>query len=297
MSEYSELSPAAHRAAQQAEANEAAIDTVWVEAEPLIDRIPRWLAMLGLFLAILAIWYGSTALGLVSPIILPGPYETWRDILFVGSNLVSGDYMLEAFFTTGRTVIYAFLIALSIGFSLGVLVGETKFGERAVMPYLVAIDTMPKIAFAPLFIAWLGFGIQSKVALAAFIATFPIVVSTAAGLYAASESERALFKSMGASRIQTLVALKLPLALPYLFAGLKIAAVGVMAGAITGEFLGGGEGFGALIRVSASQMNTPRVFSLIIYLSFLGLFLYLFIVWVQRTFVFWNKADTPGGVG
>ena len=129
------------------------------------------------------------------------------------------------------------------------------------MPLLVAVDAMPKVAFAPLFIAWLGFGISSKVALATFIATFPIVVSTAAGLYAASENERFLFKSMGASRFQTLVRLKLPTGLPYFFTGLKIASVGVMAGAITGEFLGGGKGVGALIRVSASQLDTPRVFS------------------------------------
>ena len=128
------------------------------------------------------------------------------------------------------------------------LVGETVFGERAVMPYLVAIDTMPKIAFAPLFIAWLGFGIASKVALATFIATFPIVVGTAAGLHAADENARMLFRTMGASRWQTLVKLKLPTGLPHFFTGLKIASVGVMAGAITGEFLGGGKGFGELIR-------------------------------------------------
>jgi NitT/TauT family transport system permease protein len=137
---------------------------------------------------------------------------------------------------------------------------------------------------------------SSKVALATFIATFPIVVSTAAGLYAASENERMLFKSIGASRLQTLIRLKLPTGLPYFFTGLKIAAVGVMAGAITGEFLGGGEGVGALIRVSASQLDTPRVFSLIIYLSFLGLALFLAVVWVQKTFVFWNKSDKPGGM-
>ena len=101
---------------------------------------------------------------------------------------------------------------------------------------------------------------------------------------------------MGASRLQTLVRLKLPTGLPYFFTGLKIAAVGVMAGAITGEFLGGGKGVGALIRVSASQLDTPRVFSLIIYLSFLGLAMYMLVVWVQRTLVFWNKQDTIGGV-
>lgn len=272
-------------------------DTVWVEREAFIDRIPRWLAMLALAVVVIAIWDLSTArMGWVSPIILPSPMETLEDLVFVGKNLLTGDYMLAALWTTTRTVFWAFLIATAIGFSLGVLVGETKFGERAVMPYLVAIDTMPKVAFAPLFIAWLGFDISSKVALAAFIATFPIVVSTAAGLYAAGENERMLFKAMGATRWQTLVRLKLPTGLPHIFTGLKIAAVGVMAGAITGEFLGGGQGFGALIRQSASQMDTPRVFALILYLSQLGLALYFAVVWMQKKLVFWNKTDRPGGV-
>jgi NitT/TauT family transport system permease protein len=272
-------------------------DTVWVEHEALIDRIPRWLAMTLLFVAVVGIWDIVTRFEVVSPIILPTPGETLNDLIFVGRNLISGGYMLDALWTTTLTVFYGFLIAISIGFSLGILVGETKFGERAVMPYLVAIDTMPKVAFAPLFIAWLGFEIASKVALAAFIATFPIIVSTAAGLYAASENERMLFRSMGASRWQTLVRLKLPNGLPFIFTGLKIAAVGVMAGAITGEFLGGGKGFGALIRESASMLDTPRVFSLILYLSLLGLALFFLVAWVQKRLVFWNKADRPGGVG
>lgn len=272
-------------------------DTLWVEHEAFIDRIPRWVAMTLLFVAVVGLWELVTRTGWVSPIILPTPAETLEDLIFVGYNLISGQYMLDALWTTTLTVLYGFLIAIAIGFSLGVLVGETKFGARAVMPYLVAIDTMPKVAFAPLFIAWLGFDIGSKVALAAFIATFPIVVATAAGLYAASENERMLFKAMGAKRMQTLVQLKLPTGLPYIFTGLKIAAVGVMAGAITGEFLGGGRGFGALIRQSASQLDTPRVFALILYLSILGLVLYFSVVWMQRRFVFWNKSDRPGGIG
>jgi NitT/TauT family transport system permease protein len=270
-------------------------DTVWEEKDAFIDRIPRPIAMLLLFLAVVGIWDLVTRMGWVSAIILPTPLETLNDLVYVGKNLTSGGYMLSALWTTTLTVFYGFLIAVGIGFSLGVLVGETKFGERAVMPYLVAIDTMPKVAFAPLFIAWLGFDIASKVALAAFIATFPIVVATAAGLYAASENERMLFKSIGATRLQTLLQLKLPTGLPYIFTGLKIAAVGVMAGAITGEFLGGGKGFGALIRQSASQLNTPRVFSLILYLSLLGLALYFTVVWMQKRFVFWNKTDNPAG--
>src|SRR5690606_32989822 len=149
-----------------------------------------------------------------------------------------GGYMLEALWITLLEIVYGFLLAMALGFGFGVLVGETAFGERAIMPFLVAIDTMPKVAFAPLFLAWLGFGISSKVALAAFIATFPIVVGTAAGLYAADENSRMLFRSLGASRWQTLFRMKVPTGLPQIFTGLKIGAVGVMAGAITAEFLG-----------------------------------------------------------
>lgn len=268
-------------------------DTVWEQEVAFIDSVPRWIAMTFVFVVFIGIWQFVTSFGLVSPIILPTPWETLKDMIFVGQNLLTGGYMLGALWITIKEVIYGFALAIAIGFSLGVLVGETAFGEKAVMPYLVAIDTMPKVAFAPLFVAWLGFGIESKVALAAFIATFPIVVGTAAGLHAADENARMLFKTMGASRMQTLIKMKLPTGLPQIFTGLKIGAVGVMAGAITGEFLGGGKGFGELIRVAASQLNTPRVFSLILYLSVVGLMLYLIVQWTQRRIVFWQK-ETVG---
>lgn len=251
--------------------------------------------MLLVFVIFVFLWDLVTRLGFVSPIILPTPLETFFDLIFVGQNLLSGGYMLLALWTTLQAVFYGFLLAITIGFTLGVIVGETAFGEEAIMPYLVAIDTMPKVAFAPLFVAWLGFDIDSKVALAAFIATFPIVVGTAAGLHAADTNSRNLFRTMGATRWQTLVKMKLPMALPQIFTGLKIGSVGVMAGAITGEFLGGGKGFGELIRVAASQLDTPRVFALILYLSVVGLGLYAFVSWLQRRVVFWQKDRVAGG--
>ena len=275
---------------------EAEEDTVWVEEVPWIDRVPAWIQMLFVFVVFVACWDIVTRFQMVSPIILPTPWETWRDILFVGQNLLSGGYMLPALWLTLKEVIYGFALAIAIGFTLGVIVGETSFGEKAIMPYLVAIDTMPKVAFAPLFVAWLGFGIESKVALAAFIATFAIVVGTAAGLHAADHNARMLFKTMGASRWQTLVKMKLPAGLPQIFTGLKIASVGVMAGAITGEFLGGGKGFGELIRTAASQLNTPRVFSLILYLSIVGLALFLLVSLIQRKLVFWHKDRVMRGI-
>ena len=277
--------------ASMTEAAQPEPDTVWVEEVSWLDRIPRAVLLALVFVAAVALWQMAVSFRLVSPIVLPSPWETLEDMIFVGRNLLTGGYMLPALWITTKEVIYGFAVAMALGFSLGILVGETSFGERAVMPYLVALDTMPKVAFAPLFIAWLGFGIESKVALAAFIATFPIVVGTAAGLHAAGENERMLFRTMGASRMQTLFKMKLPLALPQIFTGLKIGAVGVMAGAITAEFLGGGKGFGELIRVAASQLNTPRVFSLILYLSLLGLALYALVTLAQRRIVFWQRSS------
>lgn len=270
-------------------------DTVWTEQTGWMDRVPRSAKMALVFVIFILLWDLVTRFGFVSRIILPTPAETFFDLIFVGRNLLAGDYMLAALWITLLEVFYGFLLAIAIGFTLGVIVGETAFGEEAIMPYLVAIDTMPKVAFAPLFVAWLGFDIDSKVALAAFIATFPIVVGTAAGLHAADTNSRNLFKTMGASRWQTLTKMKLPMALPQIFTGLKIASVGVMAGAITGEFLGGGKGFGELIRTAASQLNTPRVFSLILYLSVIGMGLFAFVSWLQRRVVFWQKDRVSSG--
>jgi NitT/TauT family transport system permease protein len=277
-------------------ASEEIEQTTWTEPVSVIELMPRWLGIILILLVLVTSWQIVHISGIVSPIILPSPMETAEDIAFVGDNLFSGGYMLAALWVTIKEVVLGFAIAIAIGFTLGIIVGESTFGERSVLPLLVAIDTMPKVAFAPLFLAWLGFGIASKVALAAFIATFPIVVATAAGIHAADENAKMLFKTMGASRWQTLFKMKLLVGLPQLFTGLKIAAVGVMAGAITGEFIGGGKGFGELIRVAASQLNTPRVFALILYLSVLGLALFWAVVWAERKIVFWHRtsASTRG---
>jgi NitT/TauT family transport system permease protein len=266
-------------------------DTVWQERVSYIDQIPRPIAILGLGAVFVLVWHLFSSTGLVSSIILPSPQQTGAQIVTVGLNLLSGSYMLPALWITTQEVVIGFLLATLIGVVLGAIVGETSFGERAVMPYLVAIDTMPKIAFAPLFVAWLGFDLSSKIALATFISVFPIIVGTAAGLQSADENTRMLFKTMGSSRWQTLIKLKVPAGLPQIFTGLKIAALSVMAGAITGEFLGGGKGFGELIRVAASQLDTARVFALIIYLSLVGLAMFGTVSLLEKRIVFWQRAN------
>jgi len=269
---------------------EAVSETVWaLDKVPWIDRIPRPVAMALLLLGFLTIWQVIFQLKLVSHIILPSPFATIKEIGVVGLNLLTGDYMLKALWVTTQEVLLGFSIAVLVGFSLGLLVGETNFGERMVMPYLVAINAMPKVAFAPLFVSWLGFGIASKVMLSAFVAVFPIIVGTAAGIHAADQNARMLFHTMGASRLQTLIQLKLPTGMPHFFTGLKNASVLSVVGAVVGEFLGGGKGFGELIRVAASMINTPRVFALILFLSLLGLSTFGVVIWVQRRLIFWQK--------
>jgi NitT/TauT family transport system permease protein len=265
--------------------------TVWVDEGSWIDRIPRSVAMLLLLGIFLAVWQIAHFFRLMSPIIMPSPLETIVDIGTVAVNLLTGDYMLKALWITTQEVLLGFVIAVSLGFLLGLLVGETAFGERAVMPYLVAINAMPKVAFAPLFVSWLGFGIASKVALSAFVAIFPVIVGTAAGIHAADQNSRMLFRTMGATRWQTLVKLKLPYGMPHFFGGLKNAAVLVVVGAVVGEFLGGGKGFGELIRMAASMINTPRVFALIIFLSLLGLGTFWVVIQAQRKLIFWHKES------
>ncbi|MBV0891370.1 ABC transporter permease [Paracoccus sp. Z118] len=263
--------------------------TVWKEEDALIDRIPRPISILILGVILVTAWHLVTVSGYLSTIILPTPATVWNQIIFVGTNIATGGYMLSALWITTQEVLAGFVIAAALGIALGTLVGETKFGALAVMPYLVAIDTMPKIAFAPLFVAWMGFGLESKIALAVFVSVFPVIVGTASGLQAADEESRQLYRIMRASRWQTLIGLKFPTALPQIFTGLKIAALGVMAGAITAEFLGGGKGFGELIRVAASQLDTARVFALIIYLSLIGLAMFGAVVLAERKIVFWQN--------
>lgn len=264
---------------------------VRVEKLPFIERIPQSLAIAMVLFILISAWQIAFSLKLVSPIILPSPGETFSALVMMVQNLVTGGYVFQALMTTGSSVLIAFVLAIIVGVCCGIIVGETSIGERAIMPIFVALDTMPKVAFTPLFVAWLGFGIQSKVALAIFVTVFPIIISTAAGLNSTDANGRMLFKTLGASRLQTLFKLKIPTALPYIMTGVKIAAVSVVAGVIMGEFMGGGRGFGDLIRTSSVQLNTAQSFALIFLLSLVGITLFSICVAVQKRFVYWQKSS------
>lgn len=257
-----------------------------------IDRVPQPISILIVGALMLGTWWLVVQIGYVSRILLPGPVETWDELTDITGNILTGGHVGEALWITTQETILGFIAAAVLGIVLGVIVGETRLGRKAVMPYLVAFNALPKVAFAPVFVAWFGFGINSKIVMALFIAFFPVIVSTAAGLWAVDTDTLMLFKSMEAGRWQTLRKLKLPSALPYIFAGLKAAAVFAVVGAVVGEYLGGGKGMGELIRLASQTLRIDRVFAMIFYLGVLGLLLFGAVALAEKKLLFWQKSDT-----
>lgn len=258
----------------------------------LIERTPQWALVLGFGIILVSLWQLSIVLSGVSPLVLPGPYEVLIDLIFTLNNLLTGGYVAEAMMVTVIEVVFGFSLACVMGLTLGVIIGATEIGRKAIMPYVVAINTMPKVAFAPLFVAWFGFGVESKIMMAAFISFFPVTINTAAGLGATSGDLLMLFRSLEAKRWQTLIKLQLPFALPYVFAGLKLAAVWSVIGVVVGEYMGGGEGLGELVRIAASQLRVGRVFAQILLLSMIGLTLFSLVSLVEHHFTKWKQRAT-----
>jgi NitT/TauT family transport system permease protein len=263
------------------------------EDVPWIDRIPRSVGLIGFGVAIVAIWQAVYALELFSKIIMPGPADTAKQLVEYVGLIVTGGHLWEDFWITTQESVLGFLAAAVGGILIGLFIGETRFGQRVVMPYLVAFNTMPKVAFAPVFVAWFGFGMQPKILLAAFVASFPVIVDTAAGMAAVDQRSQMLFRSMRAGRWKTIVKLKFPSALPSIFAGLKTASVFAVVGVVIGEYLGGGGGMGEAIKLASAQLRMAQVFALIFILSGLGLLLYGFVVWLEHRIVFWRRTSGP----
>lgn len=261
------------------------------------ERIPRALSIGGFVLVSLLFWQVLVWLEVTSELVLPPPLEVADETGDLLANMARGGYVLDNFWVTLKEILLGFLLAAIAGIGLGTIVGETAFGRIVLLPLLVAVNAAPKVAFAPIFVAWFGFGIGAKVAMGAFIAFFPLLIDTAAGLAGVDPERARLFRALRASRRQTFVKLKLPAALPFVFAGLKTAAVLAVVGAIVGEFLGGGRGLGGLIRVAGSQLAIDRVFAFVVILSVIGWAAYAVVAAVERRVVFWRERELLPGAG
>jgi NitT/TauT family transport system permease protein len=261
------------------------------------ERIPRPISVVGLVALIVFLWQVAVWLEVTSQLILPPPLEVLEETVDLLENMLRGGFVLDNSWITLKEIVLGFLLAAAAGIGLGIVVGETAFGRLVLMPFLVAVNAAPKVAFAPIFVAWFGFGIGAKVAMGAFIAFFPLLIDTAAGLAGTDPDQAKLFRAIRASRRQTFLKLKLPNALPFIFAGLKTAAVLAVVGAIVGEFLGGGRGLGGLIRVASSQLAIDRVFAFVFILSMIGYAAYASVAWLERRIVFWRHSEVLPGAG
>jgi NitT/TauT family transport system permease protein len=175
---------------------------------------------------------------------------------------------------------------------LGTLISQIRVLEATLYPYVVAIQTMPKIAIAPLILVWVGFGIESKVIIAAMVSFFPMLVNNIAGFKSTPPQKIELMRSLSASRWKLFRYLQLPEALPYVFAGLNIGIVLSVLGAIVGEFVGSKEGLGYLIIQMNYSMDIAGVFSALVVLGVMGMVLNFIAQYARRKIIFW-QSDRP----
>jgi NitT/TauT family transport system permease protein len=202
----------------------------------------------------------------------------------------SGLYV-EHFLVTFYEAVFGFLIAAAAGVVIGTVIAQFRLVERTLYPYVVAFQTLPKIAIAPLLIVWFGFGLTSKVVIAALVAFFPVLVNVIVGLKTVDVGKLDLMRSLDASRWQTFRFVTFPNALPFVFAGLDIAIVFGVLGAIVGEFVGSQRGLGNLILQFHTALDLASMFAVLLLLAVLGVALHLVMQALQRRVIFWTRTD------
>ena len=198
---------------------------------------------------------------------------------------------VEHFGVTLYEALAGFLIAAASGIVIGAVIAQFRLVERTVYPYLVALQTMPKIAIAPLIVVWFGFDTSSKVVIAATVAFFPVLVNVVVGLMTIDAGKLELMRSLRATRWQTFRLVQFPNALPFVFAGLDVAIVFSVLGAIVGEFVGAQRGLGNLILQFNMTLDIAGVFAVLIMLSLMGVALHLIMQAIQRRIIFWAEPD------
>jgi len=244
---------------------------------------PELILIPGLFVAIVLIWEAIIR-GFDIPIyIMPAPSN-------IALSLVNTAYLDNALYTLGEAML-GFLLAAVCGIVLGGLIAQFPLAEKTLYPYLIAIQTTPKVAVAPLFIMWFGFGMTSKVIIAATIAFFPILVNVISGLRSTDPARLELMRSLRATRWQIFTMVRLPGALPMIFAGLNIAIIFSILGAIVGEFLGSRKGLGNAIMQMNVNLDTAGVFATLFVLSAIGVCLHLLMGFLQRKALFWADSS------
>ena len=221
---------------------------------------------------IIGAWEAIVRLRNIPEVLLPAPSV-------IAERLIETlPFLLKQAVPTTLETIAGFLISLVLGIFLAVLVSASRLAREALYPNIVFFQLIPKIALAPLFIVWLGIGSESRVTFSVFISFFPVVVATLAGLTSVDRDLLRLCKAVGATDSKVYTRVRFPVAVPHIFAGLKIAITFAMIGVIVGEFITAQAGLGYMILFAASQADMPLIFASIALLCVIGLALYGLVV-------------------
>ncbi|MDQ2733938.1 MAG: ABC transporter permease [Pseudomonadota bacterium] len=241
---------------------------------------------------LLALWFAAVRVFKVPNYILPSP-ESVAVALKIG--YIDGLYW-KHFAYTLQSMAIGYVIGCSIAFTLGCLFAESRTVEQLFSPIVVSFQSMPKVALAPLILVWFGFDLASKVVMVALVCFFPMFVNTVVGLKSTNPAIIDLMRAFSASRFHILMRIKVPSAAGHLFAGLQIAIVMSLIGAVVAEFVSSTRGLGYLISAAAGNMDTSAMFAGLASLAFIGIVSSALVRWVQRKVVFWERAPTEQGL-
>jgi NitT/TauT family transport system permease protein len=247
-------------------------------------ELSRLLPSLVVFTAVLVAWQAAGTLFGVREYLLPGPVA-------VASALANFSVPWHRhLWVTTLEILGGFALAGAAGVALGIAVAWSPLAARALLPFLVFVNTLPKVAVAPLFLLWLGYGILPNVLIAALIGFFPVVINTAVGLTQVDEELLDLGRAFGAPTWKVFLTIRLPNALPYVLSALKVTATAAVVGAIVGEFVASQAGLGMVIVNAQTNLNTPVAFAALVWISVVGLLLYGAVGLAARHWAPW--ADT-----
>ena len=246
--------------------------------------LSRYLPAAALFAALLAAWQlAVSGLGL-REYLLPAPMRVIQAML--GDEIPWPRHVGVTALEIGG----AFVVAGAVGVALGIAVAWTPLLSRALVPFLVFVNTLPKVAVAPLFLLWLGYGVVPNMLIGALIGFFPVVINTAVGLSQVDEELLDLGRVFNAPKWKVFTTIRIPNAYPYILSALKVTATAAVVGAIVGEFVASQQGLGYVIITTQGSMNTPVAFAALVWISLVGLAVYGLVVLAARRIAPWADS-------
>ncbi|WP_281155559.1 ABC transporter permease [Streptomyces sp. HYC2] len=252
--------------------------------EQLAARAEKAWRPAALLVAITAVWWAIARFKLVAAYLVPSPGDTWHVITDQWSYLWSNTWV------TSYETLIGFAIAIIVGVLVALLMVYSPTAEKTLYPLLLFAQVVPKIAIAPLFVVWLGFGVSPKIVITVLIAFFPVVISMVAGLKSVDPEILDLASTMGSSSFKTFVKIRLPASLPHLFSGLKVAVTLAVTGAVVGEFVGANSGLGYVILQATGNLDTPSLFAGLLLMSAIGVVLFCAIEAAEALALPWHAS-------